>query len=212
MKLSIALPKFEAQFNRGVMKELRAYLNKSMLKAVPAIKTALSVQVFEIIASSDEYESLVNGQLRGEIGLEDSTLAQTIIEHWADSIIVSYDKGKPFGRIKISMIESDYSDVLSLPAAEYFYTSANGSGRIEWLRWLLLEGSSVIVRDFDFVLDSRRGTSRTGMGVMAQQRGGGWEISPRFAGTLTDNFVTRSLQEIDKVIEIVVEKEVNRVL
>ena len=118
-----------------------------------------------------------------------------------------YIKNKGFGKISIGMIQSDYSDVLSLTESSFTYSSGRGSGVIEWLRWLLLESTSIIVSEYDFVPSNQ---GRTGMGIMAKRQGGGWSIPPQYAGTAVDNFVTRSLFDIQNTIESVVTREVQR--
>ena len=43
-------------------------------------------------------------------------------------------------------------------------------------------------------------------------RGGGWSVPPNLAGTVQDNILTRSLQNIEKDIETLVNQELQRII
>ena len=119
--------------------------------------------------------------------------------------------GAGLGSITIGILKSGYEDVLALPAAEFNYTNKKGrSNTLQWLRWLLLEGSQVIIADFDF-REQTRG-SRTGMGIMVKRRGGGWSVPANLSGLEHDNFATRALQEIEADIDLIIRQELTKVI
>jgi hypothetical protein len=76
----------------------------------------------------------------------------------------------------------------------------------KWLRWLLLESNSIIVAGYEFKASN---AGRTGLGIMVKSRGG-WQIPTQHAGTATDNFATRSLSDIKKTIDQVMDAEIKR--
>jgi len=91
------------------------------------------------------------------------------------------------------------------------YVGRRGQKTLEWLRWLLLEGGKVIVSDYEYRQGSKRGGSRTGLGIMIKRRGG-WKVPAAIAGIESDNFVTRALSEIQDNIDIIVRQELTKVL
>ena len=62
---------------------------------------------------------------------------------------------------------------------------------LDWLNWILTRGDEIIVSKFRFEPESGRG--RTGRGRM--KKGGSWRVSPQYAGTEDDNFITRALSD-----------------
>jgi hypothetical protein len=203
---SIQLPNFDNEFSKKVKKELQAKVASIMVKAAKAIKQKLEIEVYNAILTSQTWQAVKGGVLRGELGIQNVSSIDNILDTWAKGIQVEYERNTEFGILKIGMIRSDYSDVLSLPQSSFPYVSSRGGGIIEWLRWLLLESTQTIVAGYEF--DPRNG-GRTGLGIMVKT-GGGWSVPPQYAGSATDNFATRSLQDIGNVIDKVVKEEVTR--
>lgn len=206
--LGISLPNFESEFNKNINLEINKIIKKNIGRVISNIEKRLQERVRKSISDSEEVQSIRNGQLTGELGIVATSNIDVIIEQFSQSVEVKYlPKGK-FGTIVIRIIESDYSDVLSLPESSYIYSSRGGrSGIIEWLRWLLLEGRSTIVAGYDF---QGGGGGRTGRGIMVKRQNEGWSIPSRFAGTASDNFVTRSLANIDDEIENIIRQEITK--
>ena len=78
---------------------------------------------------------------------------------------------------------------------------------MRWPQWLLTEGSGSIVQGYDFSPSSST-ASRTGGGLMVV--GTGWTVPEHLAGTSMDNFLIRSLTNIDKDLEMVVEQVLSK--
>ena len=91
--------------------------------------------------------------------------------------------------IKLQMIQQDFADLLSLGSASF--TSENNS-QIDWLRWLLLEGDTIIITNYNFILGPNP-ASRTGGGIMRKNGAGSWRVPPEYAGTVQNNWITRGL-------------------
>lgn len=209
-QIGITLPGFTAQFDKAIDQEIKSVISKGIKKVTGNIKRRVQVTARTLLTQSPEYQSFFGGALQAELGVPDPTVIDAVINQWIEGITVRYvTTGGKFGSVSLGMIESDYSDVLTMSEATYFYTGRNGSGSIDWLRWLLLEGNNAIVRDYDFTRSITRG-SRTGLGVMVNRKGGVWRVPTEFAGIQTDNFVLRALQEIDKEIDIVVRQEITK--
>ena len=203
---------FSAKFKSEVLREITLKLSAVLPSALVKIKTMLGNIIRERISMSPEYQAISGGRFRGELGLPDGARRiNDIMNIWAEGISVTYIKAKAggFGMISIGILESDWEDVLSSSQAELTYTSPKGAKTLEWLRWMLKEGGRVIVSQYDFVNSSRG--SRTGLGIMVKRRGG-WKVPSQFAGTDSDNFATRALAGIEKDIDIVVRRELTRVV
>jgi len=149
----------------------------------------------EAIMNQPEYESLMSGVLKTELGLEDSGKVQSIINVWLKGVDVKLYPAtivgsKIIGDIILTAIPSDYSDVLGSNAASY--TAAKGA-TIPWLSWLLLQGDNIIIATHKAVYDPNRAQhSRTGHDIMLPSDEG-WRVPPEFSGTVDNNFVTRAV-------------------
>lgn len=206
IEAKITLPNFQKQFNSNINKELKKIIKTKIPKILERTKSRLEQELVQSIASSNTWIELQNSILRGELGIQSTSGLDNILNTWARGIQVTYESNNSLGVIKIGMIRSDYSDVLSLPEASFAYSSSRGSGIIEWLRWLLLESNSIIVAGYEFKASN---AGRTGLGIMVKSRGG-WQIPTQHAGTATDNFATRSLSDIKKTIDQVMDAEIKR--
>ena len=203
---SIKLVNFDQDFNQNILNEIRSILKLKMPQITINIKNRLNVELKNLISQSNTWQAISSGMLRGELGIANTSVIDNILEKWANGIVVKFNNTVGFGAIDINMIQSDYSDVLTMPEASFTYTSRNGSGVIEWLRWLLLESSSIIVSNYDFTPSNQ---GRTGLGIMKRVPSG-WKVPSQHAGTATDNFVTRSLEDIYKIIDEVVRQEITK--
>ena len=210
IELGIVLPNLDKEFVLGVLAEIAREFEKKMPKAAAKMEKDIQELVKKELLNSPEYNSIKNGELRGQLGMRDPNAIDVIIDRWVESVNVEYVRATgTLGRIKVEAIRSDYTDVLSLPEATTVYSTRRGGGSLDWLRWLLLEGGQIIVVDYEFV-DSRKG--RSGLGIMIHQSGGGWSVPPEYAGTRNDNFVTRSFRHINGDIERIAQKRIKEVL
>jgi len=196
---------FASQFHKDVVKEITNRIKKEADKIKVAITDQLRQMIRESLVATPEYQSIVQGKLRAELGIPNSSARIiSIIDTWVNNIVVTVKSSKsPFLEIKIGMIQSDYGDVLSLPAAEYAYNSQRGGGTIPWLKWLLLEGDKRIVTRYEFSSNPRG--SRTGMGIMIAKDRGAWQVPAQFSGTAVNNFATRAFDNIENKIDKIVE-------
>ena len=193
-----------------VVKDVNKQLNKNINTSIPKIQRVLNQKIENIV-----FTRLISGlpTIQGtdlaEIGVPDiNERLQSIIRIAAKNFKIKVTPANILN-ISIEILEDDYSLLLSLPESVFPYVSAKGSGILQWLKWILLEGNSPIVRDFEFVPTPSR-FSRTGGGVMF--RGGGWSVPPNLAGTAQNNILTRSLQGIEKDIESLVSQELQRII
>jgi len=210
---TIKLPAFKQDFERRIKNEILKKITKKISSTNSKIKKRITPAIIEAITNTNVYGGLSNGMLRGEIGLVDIGRLDTIIEAWAKNISVTYEKTNlrnSFGTINIGIIDSNYSDVLTLPEATYIYQNyKNRQVIIDWLRWLLLEGGGIIISGYSFYKES--GEGRTGMGIMKED-GGSWAVPQEFVGTAEDNFATRALSDkgFQATLDDIVRQEITK--
>lgn len=193
-----------------VKKDIDNEYSKNVKKNLAKIQRILDEKIEQIVL-----QRLLNGlpTVQGndlaEIGVPDiNTRLASIVQTIARNVRVKISGTKRI-TVNITILEEDYSDVLSLPEAVYTYTSARGSGILEWAKWILLGGNGTIVAGFDFA-PIPSPFSRTGAGLM--RPGSGWSVPPSLSGTANNNILTRSLENIQKDIQIIVNKELQRIL
>lgn len=196
---------FPSEFYHNVVKEITDRIKKEADKIRVTITDRLKKTVRESLIATPEYQSIVQGKLRAELGIPNSSARIIeVIDTWVNNMVVKVKAGKnPFLQIEIGMVQGDYSDVLSLPAAQYTYSSQRGGGTIPWLKWLLLEGDKRIITRYEFSNNPRG--SRTGMGIMIAKDRGVWQVPPEFSGTSVNNFATRALEGIENKIDRIIE-------
>lgn len=188
---------------QALLPDITAYFNNisdKMKQNIPDI-------VINNIVNQPEYSALSGGNLQYELGITNPAArlseilgtirSGTIINIKPPKII----SNKISASIKLQMIQKDFADLLSLGSSSF--TSEKGS-QIDWLRWLLLEGDSIIISDYNFILGAND-ASRTGGGIMRQMNGGSWRVPPEYAGSINNNWITRGLDsaisQIDQFIE-----------
>lgn len=203
---------FSSRFQRNVLQEITKKIKRQAPRIKNTITDSLRNAVREALVSTPEYQSILQGKLRAELGIpEPDARIVTIIETWINNIEIKVKTGgSSLLLIDIGIIKDDYGDVLSLPSSQYKYRSKRSQGEIPWLRWLLLEGDKRIITKYEFSNDPKK--SRTGMGIMISKEQGFWQVPPEFSGTSVNNFATRALGNIQNVIDNIVERAVKESL
>lgn len=145
-----------------------------------------------------------NGDLRSELGLENAEQKiEGIINTWVNNINITLKKtvisghGLDGGFI-LGIIRTDFADVLS--QSEAVQITEKGQS-LPWLRWLLLEGTGIIIDDYHLKIKPDR--SRTGKYIMIPSSRY-WGIPYEYAGTVDNNFVTRALDSIKDQIDDII--------
>lgn len=209
IQLNLQLEKgFSSKFKSQIESEIKKKILKSIDKITESIEIAIQELVRVKLSQSPTVQELAGGRLRAELGLVDGgARISNIINTWAESIEVTYvRKLSTFGGILISMKSHDYSNVLSMPEAEFV---TEKGVVLEWLRWLLLEGSKRIVSNHFFKRSPR---GRVGGGIMIERQASSWSIPKKHAGTSADNFATKALEDIQDDIDIIVRREIVKVV
>lgn len=191
----------EQKILQALLPQVNSVLQKYAKTIGPKIKDAVSVA----IKSSPEYNSIVSGTLKYELGIPDGdTRINNILNIWLANMAVNF---KPVvlkssqlqGSLKISLIKADLSDVLG--SSDAFLTDDKTGSMVDWLNWLSLAGDRTIIKDYNFILGSNT-RSRTGGGIMRYAPGSGkWKIPSEFSGTITNNWITRAIDSASDSID-----------
>lgn len=194
-----------------MLKHIVSDIEKYFSAAFDTLRQDLSGLIVDAIRNTEEYRSLLDGQLKAEFGLPDSeSRVENIIKFLENthfeysSILVS--NGQLKGKFSLNLIKSDFSDILTLPDA--IFRTEKGTN-LEWLRWLLLEGDTTIIKDYEVALGPYP-NSRTGMAVMQNSISGKWSVPPQFSGTITNNWLTRAIDSVSGDIENLINSSLKR--
>lgn len=198
---------FESSFKKHIVKEVKSRISSSINNITESIEVAIQKLVQIKLHNAPEVDSLAGGKLRYHFGLIDgASRISNIIDAWADSIEVKYVSSLgSLGGIQITMTKGE-TDVLDMP--ESFFETEKGT-RLEWLKWLLMEGDTRIVSNYNFHPGKR---GRAGGGIMVSRQSGSWGVPSEFAGTLNNNFATRALEGLHDEIDVIVRREITKVI
>jgi len=203
LNFSINILETNSAISQKIANALIPQVDRYLDNVFNQIKNLIPSTIINSIMSQPEYTSLLSGQLKAEFGLPDadSRVSQILSTIQNSSNIIkkqtSITGGKISSGIRFQMIKSDFEDLISLGIASF--TTEKGSN-LNWLKWLLTEGDSVIISDYQFIAGSYA-SSRTGMGIMRSFGGAFWRVPPEFAGTIRNNWITRAIDDASSDIE-----------
>jgi hypothetical protein len=197
MRFKISILEKNKEIEQKILQALLPQVNKALGSYYKTIIPKIKIVIAEAIKNSPEYNSITNGVLKYELGIPDGdSRVNSLLNIWLSNINiepkpVTIKNSQIIGGLKISLIRADLSDVLGSDAA--IITDNKTGSMVDWLNWLSLAGDKTIIRDYDFILGSNP-RSRTGGGIMRYSPGSGkWKVPSEFSGTITNNWITRSI-------------------
>ena len=198
MKFDLKLLESDSKIIKNILSSLKPMVNTVFSKAKISIIKDIKPIIKQAIESQPEYQSLISGQLKYELGIPDKNIVDSVVDIWVNNINIENKTIKISGNslsggFKISMIQSDYSDVLSSSSSSI--TDSNTGSIVPWLEWLLIRGGDILVADYEVKLGPNP-RSRTGMAVMVSSKEN-YRIDAKFAGTEQNNWVYRAISQID---------------
>jgi hypothetical protein len=198
-----------------ILESLKDQMQDVFNSAIPKIEQQIRVAIKNSLQAQPEYEALTRGNLRFELGVPDSQdRTDSIIDAWISNVsleksIIKMNNHGLTGGFSLSMISSDFADVLMLPAATV--TDESNGYSLPWLKWLLLDGGKIIVKDYSVVFGPNR-ASRTGFAIMKKDKSSNWRVPAEFAGTISSNWVTRAIDSLDESINNIIQAEIERAI
>lgn len=200
-----------SEFKKMVMQAIADHINSIAIKIAADVTETIKPLVYDAVHDCHEMQALRSSDLRAAMGLnppQARDVSKQIAESVSSSLIVESGKVTPKNlstMISIYVQPAGLDNVLSVGGSTVNYTSTEGKQvTIPWLDWLLTEGDRILVSGFS--LELGQGLGRSWGGRMVETPTGSWRIEPQYAGTLTDNFVTRALAE--KKLESAISKEI----
>jgi hypothetical protein len=209
MKLSFKIIENNADIQESIAKALLPKSRQIMAKAIRSIKESLPIIVNKYVINSPEYASLIGGILKYELGIPNaSNKIAGLLDIWSKNIDFKYDPPKIIrsqvrSSFSASMIKINFEDVLF---TDFAVVRDNIRGYdLPWLQWLLLEGNSTIIEDYQIVFGANR-ASRTGNAIMKKNTSKFWKVPSLFSGTIADNWITRSIRDAEPEIQQLLNK------
>lgn len=214
MKASIRITTTEKEMREGILNAMADHINKYLRRIEHRAVRNIRQFILQTIQNSEEYQSLLHGQLQAEFGIADPQVRlDSIIQTWLENIIVEFHKveiknSRLTGGFSIKAIQSNFKDVIDTPAA----IVRSEGGLVLWLRWLLLSGLKVVVRDYYINYDLntyQRQISRTHRALMFRKHGRGaskpsYRVPAQYSGTVSDNWISRLFETANEDIEIII--------
>lgn len=201
LKLVDSIAKIEKDIKSALVRDINTYLNKRKGAAVDKLKKATK----SFILNQPEMGSLQAGgtpyTLNSLFGIPrgtDVSVVDAIADAVVDSMQISFSKiDENFkGGVTFNIQPEDFQNLLGLPQGHVL--TQKGSD-LHWLDWLLTKGDSVVIAGYQY---STQGDGRSGTGRMVV--GNSFRVPPSFAGTLSNNFVTRAFEGKQKEIENII--------
>lgn len=210
-----------ADIVKGIEKAILSKMNNALQGSVNGIKSKLANIIESGIVSTPEYADIMNGTLKGELGLiAPATRLKSIIDRVKDTVEVTQDQfrfsgGKIVGGLTVGILinDAEYSDLTSIDAASY----KSHEFTIEWLKWMLVSGYAVI-SGWHITSDltpEQVLKSRSHKAIMIE--GGDWtlissRIPPQFAGVVGNNFMSRGLEtKKDEIVQVIQQEFINHI-
>lgn len=213
MQISLNIKDGDDKISSLILNVLIGEVDSALARATTPIQNRVKTLFGTAIANCPEMISLRGGKLQGELGVTGPEQRQQVLfKQWIDSIQIQHTKLRKYsnglrGGFTLGMILADFNDVLSMAVAQQFTEKGE---LLPWLEWLLLNGDTIIVRDYHVEVAKRGSLSRTGLAIMST--GGRWRVPPEFSGTIRNNFVTRTLDSIEPNIHDIIQEEVTKAI
>lgn len=211
MKYRLKLLENDSYINQNILRELAKQLNNTIVKSLSAIDTRIKDLLRNTIEQQPEYVSLISdqGKLRLEFGISDSNTVVQALSALTDtsSITASPVKTNAKGLTGGFRFTIMPQDMVQNIAASYTVITDKGQS-LPWLSWLLFEGTSPIVKNYE-VEFTNSPYSRTGGAIMVTSKNN-WRVPAEFAGTASNNWITRAIAAIDKQIPEIITSEIRK--
>ena len=195
-----------------ILFELREVIDKAYRKAKPRIEQKSRQLILSALKGSSTIQSLTSGKLQADFGLSSSDAARAsedILSTVAKNINVDFtiSSSDLVGSIKLNLLPPDVSQFTNLSTASYINTGKKG-GEISWLEWLLTKGTEIVIDGYQVTYDDTSFFSRSGKALM--KKNGFFRVDPDHAGTVDDNFITRTIRNLSDEIFLIIRVELER--
>jgi hypothetical protein len=211
LKFSLNLVENDTQIKKMILQALADDVNIVIKKAMPEINSRIQQVVKNAIELEPEYASLKSGQLRAELGISDPSNIDKVVDAIVNNSKITHSPVRAgqvglIGGFEYNLIKADdmggviYTDIGSVFDPKGYY--------LPWLQWLLYEGGRPLVKKFRVQMGPSK-NSRSGMAIMVRDKAN-WHIPPQFAGTITNNWITRAIDRLDNEIISIIQTSIEK--
>ena len=122
MKFSLKLIDSDRKISQTILSLLKSQVSVAFTKAKNEIVNKIKPIIRDSIKAEPEYQDLISGSLKYELGIPDAAIVDRVVEIWVNNISVQnkpvrISGNKLSGGFAINAIKSDYADVLSSSSA-----------------------------------------------------------------------------------------------
>lgn len=187
----------EKQIVDKIAKAIAEDYNKTIISSIPEIQTKVKDLTRLFFRTTDTYQAL-GEELEGHFGFPAGTghiRADWIVKSVIDSLVVKNTPVKSVGSnlvgsLHIKMLHTTLIEPFNLPSD--IINVENKDQLLPWMRWLLLFGDDIIISEHEIKFGTNLPGSRSGQALMVESAGV-WRVPPQYAGTIRDNWLTRTL-------------------
>jgi hypothetical protein len=186
----------------AIREDLNKKIQSSIQKITQDVKPKISTIISKALNDSNTVQSLLSGKLKDDFGLFGNVVNVTmvnIIKEIANNISIKISLSNKSNAILTTTLEilptEDYAKIISVPGGSF----PSRGGNVDWLEWLLLRGTQVVIGDFWIFRNAKGFTRSGGNSIMKRIESVPREpfrVDPNHAGTVDDNFITRSIQSV----------------
>lgn len=213
-QFNIQLLDSDSEISRAIMVALQQKLSQTFSRLSSKISNPIKDIVAQALRAEPEYASLKSGKLRYEMGIENTSNVDTVIDSLVNtlqvqSVPVSYSSRSLSGGFTLTMMKSDDLGGVINTQAAFVNDEARGYS-LPWLEWLLLRGNSIIVYNYQVKI-GQNPRSRTGNAIMVSSKKN-WRVPTEFVGGEKNNWTTRAIAAAETLILDTIEQAVKNSL
>lgn len=209
MKFSCKLLNSDSNIRQQILQLLAKDVNSVFKKSIVPIEAKIKILIKDSLFQQPEYTSLISsqGDLRLNFGIPDVSVVDDAINNFAGSSTFNLKPVKIstvglIGGFNLQFMPQSAIDI----AAQSSAVITEKGQSLPWLSWLLYEGTSPIVREYDIKIGPNI-YSRTGGAIMVPSNRN-WRVPAQYAGTTTNNWITRAIENLDSQIYSIIEDTV----
>ena len=181
---------------------------KRMKSLIPSVSNSVQPDVARVILKSlndsPTTKSLLAGKLKHDFGLFGNVASVTvngIVKYISDNVLIKIGASKISGSMFSLAIEIPTTDenIINTPGGSF----PSKGGDVDWLEWLLTKGTQVVIGNFWLFPYAKGRTRSGGNSIMAEVKTMSrqpFRVDPNFAGTVENNFITRSIESVGEDI------------
>lgn len=213
--MSVSFEFDEAEIELMIFRAISDKFNVVLPKLSNILLEESRLIVRDAITASPEYNALLgNGivDLQAHFGLiAPTTVVNDIVYRILDEMStetekIKISKGSIVGGLSLNILRKDFSEALAADKASYLSNGHN----VDWLRWLLLAGTSDVVIGYNIEFGPFA-QSRSRKAIMVEAHSN-YHVPQSVAGQSEDNWLTRAIANIQGKLTRIIEVQFRKLL